>query len=108
MKPNPRFYQIRAKASESVLASYVVLIYDEDPNNQQLGCELYCIFSNFDDSNLSGGNDEPSIKQKLRIEGQASTIFKGTRQTEEQKLTDLMYHVYDDQQISVVMRKVRP
>ena len=94
--------------SKHVMASYMALIYDIDPARKLLGCELYCLFSNIDDSEISKPSDAPpSLKQLLRTDGQASTELEGTRSMEEHLLTELLKQVYDDR-VEVVMRKVRP
>ena len=89
------------------MASYVALVYDlEDPARQ--GCELYCIFSNFDDSHIHRSQEgESSVREVLRTDGQLHTELEGNRSMEKQLLKDLINEAYGEE-IDVQFRKIRP
>ncbi len=90
------------------MASFMALIFDIAPDRNQIGCELYGLFSNIDDSGITKpGNAPPSLKQLLRTDGQASIQLEGNRSVEHHLLSDLMKQVYGDE-TELVMRKIRP
>ncbi len=89
------------------MASYVALVYDGEEKDQ-LGCELYCIFSNFDDSQFSKPKDrQPTLQELLRTDGQAHTTLQGNRKIEDQLLTNLMKKTYGED-VKVAMRRLKP
>lgn len=107
MKKNPRFYQVRAIESRDVMASFVTLVYDLDTGTGGLGCEFYCIFSNFDDSAL-----QPSVHMddqdpmQMRLTGQLqTTLTEDTNQ--EQQIVDTVRRAFGEQ-VRVATRKIRP
>lgn len=89
------------------MASYVALLYDGEKDDH-IGCELYCIFSNFDDLQFSKpDNRQPTLQELLRTDGQAHTTFQGNRKIEDQLLSNLMKKTYGED-VKVAMRRLRP
>ncbi len=104
----PRFYRVRVIASKSEMASYVAMIHDIDRERHLVGCDLYCIFSNYDDSGIGSGEDpSSSFKEKLRIEGRATTQFNARRIEEPQQVTTLFEQAYEDEP-EITINRIRP
>ncbi len=90
------------------MASFVALMYNAAPAKGKLGCEIYCIFSNMDDSAFKSASEQPeSIAYKLRVNGQVALELEGRQPMEQQLLTDIFQQAYGDE-ADIAMRKVRP
>lgn len=104
----PRFYRIRITASKSVKATWVAMIQDNDSGENLAICDLYCIFSNFDDSGIpqSKGSDR-TRREKMRLDGRLSVRFRAKRLEEPQKLVEIMHEAYENNP-EIAISKIRP
>ena len=93
------------------MASYVAMVYDPDRKQESLGCDLYCIFSNFDDSEIETADttqsESTTFEKLLRINGQVSTQIQGSRKEEPQRLIELVRTAYREE-VEITLKRIRP
>jgi len=124
----PRFYQIRIMESKNFMASYMARVQENEGGPASPACEIDCIFSNLDDSDIeednglqgdgddrddgdqkptTGGPDAGDFPYRLRIEGRVTLPVPVNRLEEAGFISERIREAYGDG-VQVSVRRIRP